>query len=107
MFSGSPTRSFLAPPAGRSVCQFTDLTWTKFFDCKAKCRNKGKKIGQPVGLGPENNNSKGRFLSRCLFRQTLVDRDQDIEAPSHGIQQGAIMEITPTHFLHRFDLVRR
>lgn len=108
MFSGSPpTHSVLAPPVGRSLCQFSNLTWTKSFDCKAKCRDEGQKIGQSVRLGPKNDNSKRPILESLLFRQTLVDRVQDIEAPCHGVQKGAIIEITPTHFRRRFDLVRR
>jgi hypothetical protein len=87
--------------------QFADLTRTKFFDCKAKCRDKGKKIGQTVCLGPKNNNSERPIVKPLLFRQTLVNCDQDIEAPGHGIQQGTIIKITPTHLWGCLNLVHR
>ncbi len=87
--------------------QFANLTWTKFFDCKAKCRDKGKKISQAVRLGPKNNNSERPTSKPLLFRQALVNRDQDIKASSHGIQQGAIIKITPTHLRGCMDLVHR
>ncbi|MDQ2694341.1 MAG: hypothetical protein M3Z21_02990 [Pseudomonadota bacterium] len=81
-----------------SASQFTNLTWPKLFDCKTKRRDKGEKIGQTICLGPKHDNSKRPVVKLLLFRKVLVNRDQDIEAPSHGVKQKAIIKITPTHF---------
>ncbi len=81
----STTRRRLSPNSPGLVSQFADLTWTKFFDRKVKCWDKGKKIGQTVRLGPKNNNSERPLVKPLLFRQTLVDCDQGVEAPGHGI----------------------
>jgi hypothetical protein len=70
-----------------SAGQFPNLTRTKFFDRKEKRRNKGKKIGETARPCPKNNNSERPIVKPLLFRQPLVNRNQDIEAPDHGIEQ--------------------
>ena len=87
--------------------QFANLAWTKFFDCKAKCRDKGKKISQTVRPGPKNNNSERPIVKPLLFGQALVNCDQDIEAPGHDIQQRAIIKVAPTHLRDCLNLVHR
>jgi hypothetical protein len=39
--------------------------------------------------------------------KTIVNRDERVEAPSHGIEEVAIVEVTPAHFGSHPDLVSR
>lgn len=89
-----------------SASHFTNLTWTKFMDCSAEFRDKRKKIGQTICLSPKNNNSERPIVKPLLFWQALVNRDQYIEATGHGIKQGTIIEITPTHLRGCLHFVR-
>ena len=47
------------------------------------------------------------MVESLLLWDTLIDRNQDIEAPSHQVEQRSIIEISPTHFGSRSDFMSR
>ena len=87
--------------------QFSDLSGTHFRDRSSQWRSDWTKIAEAIGLRTKNDHRKRPLFKVLLFWQTLIDGDQDIEAPRYGIEQRAIVKIGPSHLRSGPPLVAR
>lgn len=93
--------------SARLAREFAYLSRMQFRNHGAQRRNERTKIDQTIGFGPKNDHCEGALLELLLHGEVFVNRDQDIEAPRHDIQQGAIIKVSPPHFRGGSHLVSR
>ena len=66
--------------------------------------NEGPQMGQSIGFCAKHNQSERAIFHSVLKSNALIDRNQYIEIPSHGVQSGAISKMDPVilkHVMHR------
>jgi len=71
--------------------------WSMSFS-KRLPSTQGEKIREAVRPSSQHHDPQGPVRDVLLLREALVNGDERIEEPVHGVEELAVVEVTPTHF---------
>jgi hypothetical protein len=72
-----------------------------------KVRDQGQKIREAVRFGAQDHDAQGPVCDVLLLWEALVDGDERVEEPVHGVEKLTVVEVAPTHFGRGPNLVAR
>ena len=75
------------------LSDFSDCTRYQFFQNIEQRADGRNEIGKPIALGPQQHQRERPMIEPLLMRNTRVGGDEDVELPSHGVQQWPIVPI--------------